>query len=246
MSRSWQTVLAYKRKLGDRLLFTAEAYVQYLFDIPIAADSSNFSFINESLSFTDISLINQGKGLNYGLDLTLEKFFSKTYYILATASLFQSEYKLMEPFYRKSKYSNAYVVNILAGKEFRLKKDRFFGVDVRTNFSGGKPYIPTLLEESIIANQPVKDVSRAYFKQLPAYVGIDFSMNFKWIRNKLSHEIKLDIFRMFEQNYDDEVFVPEKLNRDGTVNPPTLKLVQYGEGQTASTLLPVLYYKITF
>ncbi len=246
MSRSWQNVLSYKQQLSEQLFFTAELYGQYLFDVPIAADSSNFSLINEEVSFTTLPLVNEGKGLNYGLELTLEKLFAQSYYFLLTTSLFQSEYKLMEPFYRKTKYSNSYIVNALGGKEFKLKETKFFGVNVRGTFSGGSPYVPVLLDESVEVNQEVRDYQRAYSQQLPPYIGIDFSMNYRWIKPKASHEVKLDIFRMVEQNYYDEVYVPENLNSDGSVSPAMVKQVKYGEGQTSTTLLPVLYYKLSF
>ena len=246
LSRSWQTVLSYKRELSEKLFFTTEVYSQYLFEVPIAADSSNLSLINEEVAFIDIPLVNKGKGLNYGIEMTLEKFFSRSYYFLSTVSLFQSEYKLMEPFYRKSKYSNSYVINLLGGKEFKVKENKFLRADIRANFSGGKPYTPVLLQESIAANQEIRDEKRANFNQLPSYIGVDLSLNYKWIRLKTSHEVKLDIFRLFEQNYYDEVFVAEKLNSDGSISPPSIQQVQYGDGQTNSTILPVLYYRLTF
>ena len=246
LSRSWQTVISYKRQLSEKLFLTAEVYSQYIFDVPIAADSSNFSLINEEVAFTDVALINNGKGLNYGLEIVLEKFFSQSYYFLATTSFFQSEYKLMEPHYRKSKYSNSYIINLLGGKEFKFKKNKFFNINVRANFSGGKPYTPVLLEESIAAGVEVRDEKRANFNQLPPYIGVDLSLSYKWIRPKITHELKLDIFRLFEQNYYDEVFVPERLNSDGSISPVSIQQVQYGDGQTNSTILPVLYYKLIF
>lgn len=246
MSRSWQNVLSYKRSLGKKLHLTAELYCQYLFDVPIAADSSNFSLINEEVSFTDVAMVNKGEGLNYGLELTLEKFFARSYYFLITTSLYQSEYKLMEPFYRKTKYSNTYTINVLGGKEFKTRENQFLGLNIRTNFSGGKPYIPVLLDESDEAGQEIRDEKKAYSKQLPPYVGIDFSMSYKWIKPKTSHEIKLDIFRLYEQNYYDEVYVPETVNYDGSISPASVQQLQYGEGQTNSTVLPVIYYKLSF
>ena len=246
LSRSWQTVVSYKRQLSKKLLLTAEVYSQYLFNVPIDADSSNFSLINEEVAFTDVPLTNKGKGLNYGLEITLEKFFSQSYYFITTASFFQSEYKLMEPYYRKSKYSNSYVINLLGGKEFKFKENRFLNINIRSTFSGGKPYTPVLLDESIAAGVEVRDEKRANFNQLPPYIGVDLSLSYKWIRPKIAHELKLDIFRLFEQNYYNEVFVPERLNYFGGINPASVQLVQYGDGQTNSTILPVLYYKLIF
>ena len=246
MSRAWHHVLSYKKKLHTNLFLTAEIYSQHLFDVPVAADSSNFSLINEEVAFTNLPLINAGKGLNYGLEITLEKLFSNAYYFLLNTSLFQSEYTYLgASAYRKTKYSHGFVVNLLGGKEFKFKHNKFLGVNTRMNFSGGKPFIPVLLDESVAANQEIRDEARAYFDQLPLYVGIDFSITYKWIRPKVSHEIKFDIFRLFEQNYTDEIYVPERVARGGGFSPATTRQIQYGEGSTATTILPVLYYKLT-
>ena len=39
------------------------------------------------------SMVNEGTGYNYGLELTVEKFLSRNYYVLLTGSLFDSKYK---------------------------------------------------------------------------------------------------------------------------------------------------------
>lgn len=246
MARSWQSVISYKKQLAEKLHLTTELYFQYLFDVPIAADSSNFSLLNEPVSFTNRELINEGRGLNYGLEVVLEKFFSNSYYFLLTGSLFQSEYRLLEPFYRKSSYSSDYVVNALVGKEFRLKQNKFLSINLRNTVGGGKPYVPIDLEQSVQTGSEVRDMERAYLSKLPAYVGVDLSFSYKWIRPKLSHELKLDIFRLFEQNYYDEVFVPQSISNSGEYIPASSRQVRYGDGQVQSTLLPVIYYKVTF
>ena len=246
MARSWQSVFGYKRQLGKKLHFSAEVYFQHHFDIPIATDSSNYSLINEEVSFTDLQLTNKGKGINYGIDFTLEKHFSKSYYFLFTTSIFQSEYSLSNPLYRKTNFNSGYVFNLLGGKEFKFKKNRFLGINLRANLTGGKLYTPVLLEESINAGYEIKDEKITNIDRLPPYIGIDISINYKWIRPKVSHEIKLDIFRLFEQNYYGEIYVPEKLNSDGSITPAFVKQLKYGDGQTASTILPVLYYRINF
>ncbi len=246
LTRSWHNVLSYKQALAGQLHFTTELYHQYLFDIPIAVDSSNFSLINEEAPFVDQELVNEGEGLNYGLELTLEKTWSKSYYFLITASIYQSEYRLFDPFFRKSSYSNGHVFNVLGGKEFELRENRFFGLNTRGTWSGGKPYIPVLLEQSIEQGMEVRDNQRAYLLRLPAYIGVDLSMYYRWMQRTVAHEVKLDIFRLFEQNYEDEVFVPEALNYDGSVSPASVTQTRYGEGQSGGTIIPVIYYKLTF
>ncbi len=37
------------------------------------------------------SLVNDGTGVNYGIELTIEKFMNRNYFFLVTASLFNSK-----------------------------------------------------------------------------------------------------------------------------------------------------------
>jgi len=69
--------------------------------------------------------MNEGTGENYGLEFTLERFFSKGYYVLGTASLFQSTYKGSDGIERSTAFNGQYVLNLLGGKEFRLKREAF-------------------------------------------------------------------------------------------------------------------------
>jgi hypothetical protein len=61
-------------------------------------------------------LINNGTGSNYGVELTIEKFFSKGYYGLITASIYNSNYKGSDGITRNTAFNGRYVYNILAGK----------------------------------------------------------------------------------------------------------------------------------
>jgi len=67
--------------------------VQQLYDVPVIADSS-YSFLNlKDEWFVNNQLVNTGKGINYGIDLTFERFMSQGYYFMFTASLFNSDIK---------------------------------------------------------------------------------------------------------------------------------------------------------
>ncbi|MFX5517658.1 hypothetical protein ABTD52_18095, partial [Acinetobacter baumannii] len=52
--------------------------------------------LNAGADFTfpeKTGLVNKGTGKNYGVELTIEKFLSKGFYILTTGSIFKSVYK---------------------------------------------------------------------------------------------------------------------------------------------------------
>ena len=86
-------VLAYDLNLFNSVRIKTELYYQYLYSIPVKVRSDYFSTANLGADFNSPnvdSLVNNGTGENYGFELTLEKFYSKGYYFLITASLFES------------------------------------------------------------------------------------------------------------------------------------------------------------
>jgi outer membrane receptor protein involved in Fe transport len=66
------------------------------------------------------NLVNDGTGRNYGLELTLEKYFSRNYYFLVTGSLFDAKYEGSDGIERNTPFNGRYVVNALAGREFHV------------------------------------------------------------------------------------------------------------------------------
>ena len=94
-------------------------YYQWLYNLPVAnEDTSYYATINERIDYEYVDLVNEGKGKNYGAELTIEKFFNDSYYFLINMSLFQSKYKTLENRWRNTQYNGEYMANILAGKEF--------------------------------------------------------------------------------------------------------------------------------
>ena len=58
-----------------------EPYFQYLYDVPVIADSS-YSVLNRSTFYVEDALVNTGKGRNYGVDLTFEKYMTRGLYYM--------------------------------------------------------------------------------------------------------------------------------------------------------------------
>lgn len=71
-----------------------EAYFQYLWNVPVYAVPSSVSLLNRGASFNRFFPIYtmENKVYNYGLEFTLEKIFSKYYFFLYSASVFDSKY----------------------------------------------------------------------------------------------------------------------------------------------------------
>lgn len=103
---------------------------------------SYYSMINSSGGYYSDTLLNDGTGRNAGIDLTLEKFLTKQYYYLVTISLFDSKYKGGDGIERNTRFNSNYVVNILGGKEWTIRKKNILGINLKASLTGGECYIP--------------------------------------------------------------------------------------------------------
>jgi hypothetical protein len=199
--KSHHFVLGYDRTLGSNWRLKAEAYYQSLFDIPVEGTASSYSVLNEGAGFVfenKGSLVNEGTGTNYGLELTLEKFFSKGYYLLLTNSLFESTYKGSDGIERNTAFNNNYVGNMLFGKEWKFGDDSRHALTFDTKFttSGGKWFTPIDLEATranggneVFMNQ------QAFSQQYDDYLRLDvkFGVRLNSKKRNVSHQFFVDL-----------------------------------------------------
>jgi hypothetical protein len=179
-TRAHHLVAFYNHQFSADYCLRVEPYVQHLFRVPVVADSS-FSFINLQREwFIDGQLENTGQGFNYGIDLTFEKYMSRGYYYMLTASLFDSRYKGGDGVWRDTRYNRHYILNALAGKEWLLReRQNIFGANVRLSFQGGERYSPTGQE----------DFSQHFPNSLTGHFTISYKIN----RRLISHEFALKV-----------------------------------------------------
>lgn len=190
-------VLGYEYRISKNLNSKIDFYYQDLYNIPVEnMDTSYFSLLNSDEGFMDKALVNSGKGYNYGIEYTLERYFAKNFYFLITASLYESKYKSKENKWRNTKYNGNYAVNFLVGKEFKVGKSNAIGVNTKVFFNGGRRYIPVDLEASRAKGESVYDYSRAWNDKLDDITQINVSFSYRINRPKASHEILFDILNV--------------------------------------------------
>ncbi len=240
--KSHHFVLSYNYNFSNTLHFKIETYYQYIFQSVVASCFSTFSMLNSSsfntTSFPD-SLKNGGKGRNYGVEFTLEKFMEKGFYALLTTSLFRSQYEGSNGELRSTAFDGRYVVNLLGGKEFALnphkekvKMKKFLIVDGKLTAAGGQCYTPINLIESQKQMAPVYDESMAYSKQFKDYFRADFRIAFRLDSKKVSHEMAFDIQNI--TNHKNPLYMNYNM-KNGT------EQIVYQLG-----LFPMMQYRMTF
>lgn len=97
LQKATHYIMSYNLALARKLNFKIEGYYQSIDNLPVSSDpNSNVALLNQyyfDVFFNIPSLTGTGKGRNYGVDVSLEKGFSKETYFVLNGSLFKSEYQ---------------------------------------------------------------------------------------------------------------------------------------------------------
>lgn len=182
LTRSHQWVAGYDVYLNNNTRLKTEIYYQSLFDVPVEQRSSSFSMLNTGASWgvgAQDSLVNNGTGSNYGMELTLERFFSNNIYYLATLSLFESKYKGSDNVERNTAFNGNYVLNLLIGKEFPLNERSALNLDFKLTYAGGKRYSPIDLQASQDAGTTKYVEEDAFSKQFDPFFKTDIKVGYR-------------------------------------------------------------------
>jgi hypothetical protein len=178
------------------------------------------------------NLVNNGKGYNYGLELTLERFLDKGFYYLFTGSVFNSKFKGSDDVWRNTAFNSNYATNLLAGKEFRLSKKKSFGIDTKITFAGGQRHTAFNIPESMEKQYIVFRENEAYNLKNKDYFRWDFKLSFTSNGKKATQKWYIDFQNMTNQK---NVYVR-------TLNPARGKVSEINQ----IGFFPNINYQITF
>ncbi len=193
-------VLGYETRIKTDWRIKTELYYQYLTSVPVEQNASGFSMLNAGIDFAfpdKTGLRNNGTGSNKGVELTIEKFLSKGYYLLTSVSIFDSKYKGSDKVERNASFNYSKVFNILAGKEWGMGKNKknAFTIDIRVSSIGGKYTTPVNLTASLASGIEVLDDTRYNADRLSGYFRLDtkFGCRLNSKKRKISHSFYLDL-----------------------------------------------------
>lgn len=239
-TRSLHSGLGYEKSFGKGLNFRTEVYYQQLYNVPVTIAPSSYSLINMGSGFARFfpdSLQNTGTGTNYGLELTLQKYFSNSFFFLFSGTIYNSTYVGSDGIERNTSYNGNYVTNILAGKEFKINQKQSISVGTKITFAGGQRYGYVDIAASQIQNEIIYSDSLYNERQFKDYFRMDLKVNWKLNTKKLTHEIGLDLVNIFNtRNLLSLAYAPDL--GDPTAEPIAEKQ-QLG-------FLPIFYYKLDF
>ncbi len=236
ISKARHYIIGYQNNISKNFMIRGELYYQDLYDVPIEDDpTSSFSALNYAYGITTLSLSNGGTGNNYGVELTMEKCFSRKYYFLLTSSLYQSKYRAGDGIERDTRYNGNYVFNLLGGKELTLGKGPYpwiLGLSGRIIWAGGQRHTPIDLEASRNQGKTVRRQELAWSEQYDDFIRFDFKAGFIQNRQKSTHSIELDI-----QN------LTNRLNIMGDYYDPEEDMI---DTWTQMGIIPSIIYRVEF
>ncbi len=202
-TKAFHLVAGYRKSFSNDLRISLEGYFQHLYHVPTSVSVSNtFSMVNISDGMPDIDLESDGCSENKGIELTVDKSFSHNYYILATVSLFDSNYKASNSNWYSTYYNSNYVFNFVSGKEFKVGKFRqnTLGFNLRNMARGGYRYTPPSYVLSSVKKGIVYEAGQTFASHLPAFDRMDVGVNFRMNRKKSAFNFSLDIQNLLNQH----------------------------------------------
>jgi hypothetical protein len=232
LSKSGHYIANISFDLSSKTKLSVEAYYQSLYDVPVVKGTP-YSFVNyTSMWQVNGPIINNGTGINKGVDFTLEQVMHKGFYYMLTASLFDSKYTDAQGVERNTLYNRNYLVTLATGKEFVIRGKNLLGFNMNVTYMGGGRLTPYLLDESLASEQVIYDSSRMFDDQFEPEIWLNAGITYKINKKNSTRTWGID----FQNALITEKMAGYKYNfHQKSIDEDKVLL-----------LLPNLYYKIEF
>ena len=195
LSKANHYVAGYEYSINSYSRIKLETYYQSLFNIPVGADAgSTYSLLNAGFGPVIQNLDNDGRGRNYGIELTAERFLKKGFYYLVSASLYNSEYQTKSNVWYNTQFNGRHAMSVTAGKEIRIKGDKkLLGLNIKTIWYGGFRQNPINLEQSRLYGMAIEDETQPFTQQLSDYFRTDIKISYRINHKKYNSIWSLDV-----------------------------------------------------
>lgn len=212
LTRAHHYVLSYNHRITKNFNARLELYYQQLFNVPVSIyDSSTLSTLNIQYEYFTDPLENTGKGRNYGVELSLERYLQNNFYLTLSNSFYQSKYKARDGVERNTRFNGNYIITLIAGKEFlNERKGMTFGINIKTIYAGGMRDTPIDMLASQQEGYTIYKEKEAFTLQNSPYFRTDLRLSVKWNRKRLTSTLSLDVqnvsnrLNVFSKAYDRE------------------------------------------
>lgn len=192
--------------LGFQHIFTeakvrvmAETYYQHLFNVPVSPDPtgdfSNYWYFNDRDNYGFMEMVSKGQGRNFGIDMSVEKFFSNNFFILCSGSVFSSMFKTLKNEWRSTRMDSRFVTSIMGGVEIPIKKGTrgVFQAGLKLFTNGGLRYTPIDEDRSQIDGVAYEIQDQAFSQRFGIYFRMDGRIAYRKDFKNASFTIALDV-----------------------------------------------------
>ncbi len=227
-------VLSFDQTFSGNWHIKTEAYFQDLYNVPLSkANNGTLSMLNLTDGFVAETFENKGKGRNYGIELTVEKFLTNGFYMLLSSSIYDSKYQALDGKWYNTQFNNNFASSFLMGKEWELKrKNRTLGLNIKMTHFGGLKSTPVDVAKSQKENETVYDYAQPFALTMPYYLRADIGVRLKRNYKKMTTTLALDI-----QNVT---------NRENVFNQYYDVDNQQVKYNFQAPMIPILSYKVEF
>jgi hypothetical protein len=135
-------------------------------------------------------VVSEGYGRNYGLEITLEKSFSRLYYVISTLSVYGTQYKTLTGGWNPTVYDGRFIFNISGGKDFLVGKNgsNLISINSKLIWAGGGRYRTVDTDNGIDYYY-----TPGYQGSVKDYFRWDMKMGYKRNRQRVSWELSAEV-----------------------------------------------------
>jgi hypothetical protein len=235
--RAHHLVLGYDQLLGSSLRLRLEAYYQRLYSIPVSSTpGSTFSLINHVDGYVAKSLVSEGTGTNYGLDITFEQFFSEGTFFIVAGSIFSSTYEALDGKTYDTRFNSGLAASFMGGKEWSVGENAILQTGLRLLYTGGQRISPVLRPQRDPEDplSPILDEARPFSQQVGTYFRPELRLAYRKDNVNNAWYLALDVQNFISRKNDDSL--------DYDFDPDLQRWVFGFQG----SLVPVLSFQIDF
>jgi hypothetical protein len=211
-----------------------EGYYQDITDVAIEdRTGSSYSVLNDLTTSRPVQMVSDGTGLNYGFDLSVDRYFGNDFYFTGGASIYSSEYTAADNVMRSTRFDGGYTLTLTGGKEFNHKtKNRTIGINSRLFYLGGLRDTPVDEDASRTTGTTVFVENEAFSLKNSDYFRIDLRLSTTKNKPGYTRMIALDIQNVIGVENDAYLYFDRTLDTTTTAK-------QLG-------IIPVLVYRVEF
>jgi hypothetical protein len=168
----------------------AEVYYQDLFNVPVKYRPIYIKApVNNEYPMD--TLVNRGTGHNYGVEFSVDKYFSRGYYFLWSGSFYDSKIDPGNDTLYNTRYNANMAHKVAGGREFKVGRNKqdLFGINGKFIWTGGN--------RGQLYDENDKTVFPARYEQRYApYYRLDINFTYRLNRPRSSHSFSFDIFNV--------------------------------------------------